>query len=448
VVAGTITKNPAGETKRRSDVTLTPVRKLSALGIIMFVALVLCSRSPGGTAGPFFLPPLAIAAAAYLLAVREFFLTQCYPRHILFACLALALAWRVPFVMNPATSQDDLHRYVWDGRLQHVGYNPYIAIPNDPKLAALHTAETHGINNPDVPTPYSAGAQLFFRGVTAISESTFAFKVAFVACDLAIVLVLHDLFRRTNVKEHWILAYAWHPLLATDVAGSGHIDILGALLLLISFAAIVRRWRTAAAIAFGLSVAVKFLPIVLLPLYWRRVRMRDALIAAFVFAMLYVPFLVHWRIPIGSLGIFIQRFRFNDPIFAAVERLANPIVAAAFALVVGLAAAVGMRRRYQEETLDSWGWPMAASLVCAPVIYPWYLLWLLPFLRSASSIPLILWSVTILSTYFVWHLHAFGGLWSVPLWVTVLEYLPVPAAAAFVLVRAFQPSSAPIENAN
>jgi hypothetical protein len=72
----------------------------------------------------------------------------------------------------------------------------------------------------------------------------------------------------------------------------------------------------------------------------------------------------------------------------------------------------------------------------------------LPFLRSPSSTPLILWSVTILSTYLVWHLHALGGSWSVPLWVTVLEYLPVPAAAAFVLVRAFQPSSAPIENAN
>jgi alpha-1,6-mannosyltransferase len=429
-------------------VTLSPVRRLCALGITMFVALVVCARGPSGTAGPFFLIPLGIAGVAYLLSVREFFLTQQYPRHIIFACLALSGVWRVPFLLKPATSQDDLRRYVWDGRLQHLGYNPYIAIPNDPKLAAVHTTETRGMNNPDVPSPYPAGAQLFFRGVTSISESTFAFKVAFMGCDWAMVLVLLNVLRRTNVKEHWVLAYWWHPLLATDVAGSGHVDIVGALLLLISFAAIIRRWRTTAAIAFGLAVATKFLPIVLLPLYWRRVRMRDALIAVLVFTALYAPFLVRWRVPLGSLGIFVQRFRFNDPIFAAVERVANPVVAAAFAVLAGLAVAAWIRIRCRKETPDAWAWPMGAALVCAPVIYPWYLIWLLPFLRSASSAPLILWSVTILSTYFVWHLHAIGGLWRVPGWIAVLEYLPVLAAAFFVLVRVGQASSAPTENGN
>jgi hypothetical protein len=65
-------------------VTLTPVRRLCALGITIFVALHICSRSPSGTAGPLFLVPLAIAGAAYLLAVRELFLTQGYPRRIIF----------------------------------------------------------------------------------------------------------------------------------------------------------------------------------------------------------------------------------------------------------------------------------------------------------------------------------------------------------------------------
>ncbi len=94
--------------------------------------------------------------------------------------------------MMPPGSDDDVHRYLWDGRVQRLGYNPYIVIPADPALAALHTPETRGLNNPEVPSPYPAGAQLFFRGVTSISESIFAFKIAFVACDLAIVLVLLD----------------------------------------------------------------------------------------------------------------------------------------------------------------------------------------------------------------------------------------------------------------
>jgi uncharacterized membrane protein len=109
------------------------------------------------------------------------------------------------------------------------------------------------------------GAELFFRAVTAIHESTFALKVAFVFCDFAIVLVLLDILRRSRQGMHWVLAYAWHPLLATEVAGSGHIDIVGVLLLLVSFAALGRHWRAVAAVAFGLAVAVKLLPIVLLP---------------------------------------------------------------------------------------------------------------------------------------------------------------------------------------
>src|SRR5207244_1693720 len=103
--------------------------------------------------------------------------------------------------------------------------------------------------NPDLPSPYPAGAELFFRAVTAIQESTFVLKVAFVVCEFAIVFVLLDVLRRKQ-GAHLVLAYAWNPLLAIEVAGSGHIDIVGALLLLLSAAALGRRWRTVAALAF------------------------------------------------------------------------------------------------------------------------------------------------------------------------------------------------------
>ena len=179
--------------------------------------------------------------------------------------------------------------------MQRLGYNPYIVVPGDPALSALHTAETRTLNHPDLPSLYPPGAELFFRGVTAIHESVFALKLAFVICDVAIVFVLLDVLRSSGQAAHWVLAYAWHPLLATEVAGSGHIDIVGALLLLISVAALGRRWRTVAAIAFALAVGVKLFPIVLLPLYWKRIRIRDGALAAIVLGLLYVPFFSHGR---------------------------------------------------------------------------------------------------------------------------------------------------------
>ena len=421
---------------------LTPSHRLYGLGAILLVALTICSRNFSRMGQPSFLIPLLVAGVVYLLAVRELLSAQKFPRHIIVFGLGVAALWHFQFLRVPPGLDDDVHRYVWDGRVQRLGYNPYIVVPSDPALAGLHTSETHNLNNPEVPSPYPAGAQLFFRAVTAIYESMFALKVAFVVCDLAIVFVLLDLLPRVGQGEHLVLAYAWHPLLATEVAGSGHVDIVGTLLLLVSVAALVRRWRAVAAVAFGLAVSVKLLPIVLLPLYWKRVRLRDAAAAAIAVGLLYVPFLSHGRIPFGSLGAYVQRFRFNDPVFAALERVTAPQVAAGLAVLAGLLTAVWMRRRSAEGSADAFAWPMAASLLCAPVVYPWYLLWLLPFIRSTSTLPLVIWSVSIIPTYYVWHLRIIGRPWVVPEWIMLLEYGAVAIAAAIVIWLRFSRSAA------
>ncbi len=413
---------------------LTSSHRLYALGVILLVVLVTCARRFGGQGEAFPIIPLAVGGIAYLLAIRELFGTPNFPKRVIVIGLGLAAMWHVAFLAIPTGSDDDVRRYVWDGRLQRLGYNPYIVVPNDPAVAALHTAETRTMNHPDLPSPYPPGAQLFFRAVTAIHESAFAMRLAFVICDLFIVVVLFDVLRGTGRGAHWILAYAWNPLLATEVAGSGHIDILGVLLLLISFAALLRRWRAIAAVAFALAIAVKFLPIVLLPLYWRRVRMRDATLAAAVFALLYLPFLNHGRIPTGSLGSYIQSFRFNDPVFTLLERVATPQVIAGLAALIGILVAVWLRTKSQTLSEDAFAWPIAALLLCAPVVYPWYLLWLLPFVRSKSTLPLIIWTVSIIPTYIVWHLRALGRPWVLPGWVLGLEFGSVAMTAAIILL--------------
>jgi alpha-1,6-mannosyltransferase len=423
-------------------VKLTPSQRLYALGAILLVALTICSRNFSRTGEPSFFIPLAVAGVAYLLAFREFLSTPEFPKHVILSGLALSALWHFQFLRMPPGVDDDIHRYVWDGRVQRLGYNPYIVVPSDPALTSVHTSETRTLNNPEVPSPYPAGAQLFFRAVTSIHESTFALKVAFVLCDLASVFVLLDILRYTRQAEHWVLAYAWHPLLAIEVAGSGHVDIVGVLLLLVSAASLVRRWRAVAAMSFGLAVAVKFLPIVLLPLYWKRVRLRDAALAAIVVGLLYVPFLNHGRIPIGSLGTYVQRFRFNDPVFAMLERVTAPQVVAALAVIVGFLSAIWMRRKFSEGSLDAFAWPMAASLLCAPVVYPWYLLWLLPFIRSTSTVPIMVWTFSIIPTYYVWHLRIVGRPWLVPGWIMMLEYGSVAVAAAFIAVRRITRSAA------
>src|SRR2546430_17219574 len=97
--------------------------------------------------------------------------------------------------------------------------------------------------------------------------------------NLVCRLLLEKKKRRSREGVHWVLAYAWHPLLATEVAGSGHIDIVGALLLVGAVAALGRPRRTGAAPAYWLAGAGKMLPLVPLPLSWEQVRVREGALA-------------------------------------------------------------------------------------------------------------------------------------------------------------------------
>jgi hypothetical protein len=203
-----------------------------------------------------------------------------------------------------------------------------------------------------------------------------------------------------------------------------------------------------------MAVAVKLLPIVLLPLYWKRVRIRDAALAATFVALLYVPFLDHGRIPIGSLGTYIQNFRFNGPIFAMLAQVAPPQLLTGVAVLVGFVTAIWLRDASPAWSPSAFAWPMATTLLFAPVVFPWYLLSLVPFLTSASTLLIAVWTVSIGLTYVQWHLRALGHPWgALPEWIMVVEYGLVVTAAAFVAARrlrwpTFQDSARTIQCGN
>jgi len=131
-------------------------------------------------------------------------------------------------------------------------------------------------------------------------------------------------------------------------------------------------------------------------------------------------------------------FRFNDPVFATLERVL-PQIALGLPVLVGFLTASWLARQPggASSTLspDIFVWPMAASLLCAPTFYPWYLLWLLSFLRSASTLPIIIWTVSIIPTYVVWYLRTLGRPWSFPGWIMLLEYGSVASAAVMIALH-------------
>jgi len=363
---------------------------------------------------------LAIAAVGYLATLHLVANGMRPSGRALSACAALALAWRIPMLLAPPERDADLRRYVWDARLVRAGLSPWTVVPADPAFAHLRTIESWPVNNPDVPSPYPAGAQLFFLAATTASESTRAIKVTALVCDALLALVVWRSLVAAGANPGWVLAYLWSPLVSLEVARHGHVDVVGALFVAFAAFALARGRALLGSIAFALSVAVKPLPIVLLPLLWRRVSRWHVVAGLGVLLALYLPFADLRHLPIGSVPVIVDRFRFNGPIFMALAPLAGPAAATAFAIAAGLAVAAWARRRLSLASPQAWAWPMAAALLCAPLIYPWYLVWLAPFLVAAETMPLTIWTVSILSTYVVW--RRVSMTWVVPAWALLVEY--------------------------
>lgn len=404
--------------------------RVMVCGVTIATAFVALRQLSPPDGSPLFFSILAVGTAAYVLAVRALYQQRFPSRAILICGLVLALLWRIPLALAPVGRDSDVYRYLWDARVQRAGLNPYTARPNDPALAWIHTPLTRRMNNPDVPSPYPPVAQHYFRGVTALHDSPEALKISLVVCEMLLVLVMWRWLVLRGMDPSWVLAYAWHPLATLEMSRNGHFEVFGVLLICLSALALHRGRPALASVWFALAVGSKLLPVVLVPLYWKRVRPRDVLLAMTVLLLVALPF-APGGLPTGSVRDVIDRFRFNAPLFEWAEAAVGAWGAAALALAVGVAVSFACRRSDAARTPAVWAWPLAATLAFSPLVYPWYLVWLLPFLTSASVLPLGVWSLSIIATYGVWHGFTDGLPWRVQPAVLMFEYGPPIAAAVY-----------------
>ena len=417
---------------------------LIPLGVALVATMAVAARFDARRDTEIVLALAAAASVIYLIAIWLISRGRAAGRTGLWICLALAVLCRAPLVPVEPTLSDDIYRYVWDGRAQAFGVNPYQAVPADPALDFLHTDTTRKMNHPGQPTMYPPFAEWVFRGIAAIGQSAIAFKLTFVLLDLVIIVLLLRWLAATGRSPWLVLAYAWNPLVILEVAGSGHLDVVGALLLTVSFLALSNRVGWLAAVAFVAAVEVKFVPIVLAPLFWRRIRVRDAAIAIGFGLLIALPFMSGaLSPPIGALPTYLAKWRFNGPAYGLAESLLPTRALVALPVFAGLAVAAWYRRRSGELAPSAWAWPIGAALLLSPTVYPWYLLWLCPFLVVRATVPLLLWTQTSLLTYYVWRVWASSGVWSLPWWVTAIEFGTFIAAGAWMIAKRTGSSTAP-----
>ncbi|MCA1573816.1 MAG: hypothetical protein LC770_04610 [Acidobacteria bacterium] len=137
---------------------------------------------------------------------------------MLIIVLVFAALFRLSILFSAPYLSDDIYRYIWGGRVQAAGINPYRYIPADQTLIGLRDEEIYPkINRRDYArTIYPPVAETVFLSTTRISESVTLMKATMVGFEAITIWAIVQLLGSLGLARQRVLIYAWHPLIVWE----------------------------------------------------------------------------------------------------------------------------------------------------------------------------------------------------------------------------------------
>jgi hypothetical protein len=317
---------------------------------------------------------------------------------VIFIAAVVARAIALP---APAILSTDVARYVWDGRVQAAGINPYRYVPADPQLAPLRDQAIYPhINRADYAvTIYPPVAEMMFFLATRVRESVTTMRLTMIGFEAVTVFALLALLKHDGVPAARVLIYAWHPLPIWEFAGTGHVDAAGIALMTLAMLAAARDRRVLAGIALAAGTLTKPFVLLVAPPLWRRWDWRLPVAFVVTTIVCYLPYLSVGTGVLGYLGGGYQDEQgYLDGkgffLVSMLRELGTPApsggIFAIFAGAVLAAVALAVAFRSKPRSEPAVFLPLAAAfLLLISPHYPWYFIFLLPLLARAPYAPLI-----------------------------------------------------------
>ncbi len=372
---------------------------LAALGLGLVLLAGITPYLYGRLGDNFFMSQAILSGVLVVGAVRV--AEECPQRHALVLILGVAVVLRLLLLPSPPLTSVDVYRYVWDGRVQGAGFNPFRYVPAAPELAHLRDEAVYpSVDKADYAvTIYPPAAQMLFLLATSLQGSVLALKAALVAFEAITVAALIALLRRLGLPVTRVVAYAWHPLVVWEIAGNGHIDgaMTAMMMLAVWLFALHRPLPAAAAAAVGALFKPFAVPV--LPALWRPWDWKLPLVVALVAGVFYLPYLSAGRGIFGFLPTYASEEGIDSGnaywivavargMFGSSPWWTTLYLAGALAILAALAVRAGSRkdRPLAVTVADINALLLAFAFLLSPN-YPWYFLMAVPFVALTGSLP-------------------------------------------------------------
>lgn len=399
-------------------------------------------------------------------------------RGLLTLALVGAALFGLTLALLPSLPSDDIFSYILYGRISAVhGANPLIStpadFPNDPFLELVFWRDVRSVYGP-VWLLLSAALSVTAQGFGgSLAAYVALFKLLGFAAHLTNAWLIWRILGRLAPERQLqgTLLYAWNPLCLLEFCASGHNDAVMLTLLLLAVYCLLRDAELLALVAFGLSISVKYVPVVLIPFYlalvarrlraagvsWRRIAgavIWRAAVVAFVLALTAAPF---WAgsATFGALLLSPPAQQLGNspaeaiswPLRMLAEALGLSVDAARNLVNTGLKA-LGLvlfaafwlwqfrRVRSIAGMLDAWGWTLLwYVLVASGWFWPWYVTW------AVAVVALTPWrmlaKVTALLAAGVLTLYTFQPLYALGIYGyrSLVAFGPALVALAYAMAR-------------
>ncbi len=374
----------------------------------------------------------------------------CSVPHFLF----VAIVFRLLFLFAMPNLSDDIYRFVWDGKLLLNGINPFEQLPSYYAQHGLPSGLTIDLyqllNSPDYFTIYPPFAQLVFLvsvyfSPDSVLGSAVIMRLLIIVAEIVTIYTLIKLVDHYGINRKHVMWYALNPLVILELTGNLHYEAFMICFLVVGLYLYVNKKLIASAAFIALAISAKLLPLMLLPLFLRKVPVKKLFkyyswVGLFT-VLMFLP-LVSYALLDGmssSIGLYFQKFEFNASIYYLIREIGfsvkgynvigavGPYLALlTFIFIIGVA--------WFKKQLDL---PKLIMIVLtgyfllATTVHPWYITTILAFAIFTHYRYVVLWSFLIFFTYMGYSQTGFQE----ALWVTTIEYVLV---IVYILYETFK----------
>jgi len=362
--------------------------------------------------------------------------------------ITVGVAMRAIVMIAPPSLEDDFYRYLWDGAVTAHGLNPYHYSPMQVLWGSIGAESVppafvqladeadpilERINHPILTTIYPPIAQLSFAIAHWITPwSTDSWRLVLLLADVVTLVILLRLMSILGVPFAAVAWYWWNPILLHETYGGAHMDVLALPFVVGAVLLATKKRFSGSMLVLALAGGVKLWPIILAPILLRPLFATPKRLLRALGVFLATTALVWSPALPGAFGrdsgflAYAASWQNNAGVFALLEGLCGHVLAGigeyhvhwAGLLARGVVGAVllawivWLTRKPVIDDRDvsrRCCLAIAALFLLAPAQFPWYFVWLLPFLTITPSISLLSYS-SLLPLYYI-HLGHPGIAW-------------------------------------